>query len=125
MNPTSKYQNLEKQIIDVDNKIADNFDIMDKKYNNLKEQIFKLTKVIEDEKNQKDQMKVKQADDFRILEHQIKNLLEEEQINMQNFADNLVKKIDMQIDTMDKDYKNENEIINESLKGLKDNSYVN
>lgn len=121
MNPNSKYQNLEKQINEVDNRMAENFTIMDKKYNNLKDHILKLTKIIEDEKHQKDQIKLKQAEDLNILEEQIKNLLEEEQNNMQNFAENLIKKIDSQIDNMEKEFKNENENIKENMKELKEN----
>ncbi len=104
--------------------MAENFNIMDKKYNNLKDQILKLTKIIEEEKFQKDQIKIKQAEDFNTLEEQIKNLLEDEQNNMHNFAENLMKKIDNQIESMEKEYKNENEIINENLKELKENLNV-
>jgi len=124
MNPNSKSNQLENKIIDVDNKMSDNFEILDKKYNNLKDQISKLTKVIEEEKNQKEILKAKQAEDFRNLEIQIKSLLEEEQQNMQNFAENLINKIDMQIHEMDKEYKNENEIIKNSISNLKDNFEV-
>jgi len=124
MNPNSKYQNLDKQIKDIDNHMAENFNMMDKKYNHLKDQILKLTKIIEDEKFQKDQIKIKQAEDFNNLEEQIKNLLEEEQSNMQNFAENLVKKIDNQIENMEKEYKNENENLKENLKEIKENMDV-
>lgn len=125
MNPNSKFNQLENKIIDVDNKMNDNFDILDKKYNNLKDQILKLTKIIEEEKNNKEMIKMKQIDDFRNLEVQIKTLLEEEQQNMQNFADNLINKIDVQIHEMDKEFKHENEIIKNSISGLKENFEVN
>lgn len=124
MNPGSKMNQLENRIIDVDNKMNDNYEILDKKYNNLKDQIYKLTKIIEEEKNNKEIIKMKQIEDFRNLENQIKTLLEEEQQNMQIFADNLINKIDVQIHEMDKEYKNENEIIKNSIEGLKENFEV-
>jgi hypothetical protein len=124
MNPNSKFNQIENRIIDVDNKMSDNFQILDKKYNNLKDQISKLSKIIEEERNQKENLKTKQAEDFRNLEIQIKSLLEEEQQNMQNFADNLINKIDLQIHEMDKEYKSENEIIKNSISSLKENFEV-
>lgn len=124
MNPNSKFNQIENRIIDVDNKMSDNFEILDKKYNNLKDQISKLTKIIEEERNQKKFLKTKQAEDFKNLEIQIKSLLEEEQQNMQNFADNLINKIDLQIHEMDKEYKSENEIIKNSISSLKENFEV-
>lgn len=125
MNPNSKLNQIENRILDVDNKMSDNFEILDKKYNNLKDQVAKLTKIIEEEKHQKEILKTKQAEDFRNLELQIKSLLEEEQQNMQNFADNLINKIDLQIHEMDKEYKNDNEIIKNSISALKENFEVN
>lgn len=124
MSPNSKYNQLENKIIDVDSKMNDNFEILDKRYNSLKEQIAKLTKIIEEERNQKENLKTKQAEDFKNLEVQIKSLLEEEQQNMQNFADNLINKIDLQIHEMDKEYKSENEIIKNSIGNLKENFEV-
>ena len=124
MSPNSKYNQLENKIIDVDSKMNDNLEILDKRYNSLKEQIAKLTKIIEEERNQKENLKTKQAEDFKNLEVQIKSLLEEEQQNMQNFADNLINKIDLQIHEMDKEYKSENEIIKNSIGNLKENFEV-
>lgn len=124
MNPISKFSQLDSKITDVDNKMNDNYEILDKKYNNLKDQILKLTKIIEEEKNQKEIAKTKQVEDFRNLEIQIKTILEEEQQNMQNFADNLINKIDLQIHEMDKEYKSENEIIKNSISSLKENFEV-
>lgn len=108
----------------MDNKMSENFELLDKKYNNLKDQVSKLTKMIEEEKNQKEIIKAKQAEDLRNLEIQIKSLLEEEQQNMQNFADNLINKIDLQIHEMDKEYKNENEVIKSSISAMKENFEV-
>lgn len=122
MNP--KYNQLDNRISEVDNKVNDNFEILDKKYNSLKEQITKLTRIIEEEKNTKENIRLKQVEDFKNLESQIKNLLEEEQQNMQNFADNLINRIDLQITNMDKDYKNDNEIIKKSINSLKESFEV-
>jgi len=124
MNPNSKFSQLDNKISDIDNKMSDNFELLDKKYNNLKDQITKLTKIIEEEKNQKEILKANQAEDFRNLEIQIKTLLEEEQQNMQNFADSLINKIDLQIHEMDKEYKSENETIKSSISSLKENFEV-
>jgi len=125
MNPNPKFNLLENKILEIDNKMNDNFEVLDRKYNNLKDQITKLTKIIEEEKNSKELVKMKQIEDFRNLELQIKTLLEEEQVNMQNFADNLINKIDSQIHDMDKEYKNENEVIKNSISGLKESFEVN
>ncbi len=124
MNPNSKLNHLENKILEVDNKMNDNFEILDKKYNNLKDQMMKLTKIIEEDKNNKEMTRIKQIEDFRNLENQIKTLLEEEQQNMQNFADNLINKIDVQIHEMDKEYKHENGLIKNSIGTLKENFEV-
>ena len=124
MNPSSKYNQLEIKVAEVDNKMNENFEILDKKYNNLKDQFLKLTKIFEEEKNIKESNKSKQTDDFKNLEIQIKSLLEEEQQNMQNFADNLINRVDLQISNIDKEYKLENEIIKNSINGLKESFEV-
>jgi hypothetical protein len=69
---------MDNRINDVEVKLQDQIEGLDKKYNVLKEQLAKFTKIFEDEKFQKDNNKNKQNDELKNFENKVKNMLMEE-----------------------------------------------
>jgi hypothetical protein len=103
----------------MENKLQDQLDSMDKKYNSLKDQLAKLTKDYEEEKNNKNEPRQKHSEEFKIFENKIKNLFMEERQHMQNYSEDLFKGIENRIRKVDKENKQEGEIIKGSIIHLK------
>lgn len=74
----SKYMQLDNKINDVEIRLYDNIETLDNKYNTLKDQIAKLTRMLEEEKSGKDSNKNKNKEDFKNFEIRIKALVTEE-----------------------------------------------
>lgn len=77
-NHASKYFQIDSKINNLDSKVDENFLSLDKKYNALKEQISKLTKIYEDDKLARETMKGEFVEDMKSLETKFKTLLLEE-----------------------------------------------
>jgi DNA repair ATPase RecN len=117
---------LDSKITNVESKVNENIETLDKKYNALKEQVSKLTRLYEEERHSKElNSKTKYAsDELKNFEIKIKNIFSEERTYMQNYTDNAFKKLEAQITKMEKDNKNETDIIKTSLNSLKDSFEV-
>ena len=108
----------------MEGKLNDNVDLIEKKYFTLKDQINKLTKIMEDERNNRNISKKQHNEEFNNLENKIKNIFIEDQKNMQIFADDLINKIESKLSRFDKDYKYENELIKSYMEKIKENFEV-
>lgn len=74
----SKYLNIDHKINEVDNKLQEHIDSLDKKYNSLKDQISKLTKYYEEDKFYKEGSKNKQNEELKNFETKVKSMLLDE-----------------------------------------------
>lgn len=117
---TSKYMNIDNKINEVENKLGDQIDSLDRKYNALKDQLTNLTKLYEEEKfNKENSGNKKTKEELKNFEVRVKNMLMEERQNMQNLTDIVYKKIEAQIGKIESEGKKENEILMKSVETLK------
>jgi hypothetical protein len=75
---TNKYTQLDNKIADVEFKLFENLEKMESKYNTLKDQMVAFAKLYEDEKAQKDAVRLKNLEDLKNFETKVKSLLNDE-----------------------------------------------
>jgi hypothetical protein len=75
---TSKYLKIDNQINSVEIKLQEHIELLDRKYNTLKDQISKMTKNFEEEKIIREEGKYRQNEDVKKFEEKFRNMLIEE-----------------------------------------------
>jgi hypothetical protein len=78
VNSTTKYLQIDNKINEKENSFKDKIEEIDKKFNNLKEQLIKFTKTHEEEKNLKENYKLKNLEELKNFENKVTFLLKEE-----------------------------------------------
>ncbi len=122
---TNKFAKLEQKVNEVEDNLLGNIDALEMKYSLLKDQITKFTKIVEEDKQVKEKLKTKSNEELKSLEYRIKNMFGEERENTKNYVDDCVKKIENQIQNFEKNSRNENENIHNSLNTMKEYMEVN
>lgn len=117
---TNKFSKLEQKVNEVEENLLSNIDALEMKYSLLKDQIAKFTKIVEEEKQSKEKLKSKSNEEIKGLESRIKNMINEERENNKNYIDDCVKRIESQIQNFEKNSKNENENIHNTLNTMKE-----
>ena len=122
---TNKFAKLEQKVNEVEENLLGNIDALEMKYSLLKDQIAKFTKIVEEDKQVKEKFKTKSNEELKSLENRIKNMFGEERENTKSYVDECVKKIENQIQNFEKNSRNENENIHNSLNTMKEYMEVN
>jgi hypothetical protein len=117
---TNKFSKLEQKVNEVEENLLSNIDALEMKYSLLKDQITKFTKIVEEEKQSKEKLKSKSSEELKGLESRIKIMINEERENNKNYIDECVKRIESQIQNFEKNSKNENENIHNTLNTMKE-----
>jgi hypothetical protein len=114
----SKYKDLDNKISDVELKLFENIEKMENKFNSLKEQMIKFTKIYEEEKANKLIHRNKNLEELKIFETKIKNLLNEERSFIHTYTENAFHKVEERLKNLEN--KKEIEEINSSINQLKE-----
>ena len=94
INNNKNFEKIENKINEVENNFNNNLDTLENKYNILKEEILKFSKLIDDDKSIKEKAKNKNIEDLKNFEQKIKIMLNEERDYLKEYVDNAVKKIE-------------------------------
>ncbi len=97
---------------------------MESKYEQLKDQILKFTKTIEEEKFTSEKLKCKNSEDIKSLESKIKNMISEERENSKIYIEESIKRVETKVANIEKIAQDENRIINENISIISDNLEV-
>lgn len=90
------------------------------KYSLLKDQLTKFTKVIEEEKADKEKLKSKSNEEIKNIEGKIKNMFIEEREYLKNYVENCFKNLEGQLQKVENNSKQENENLNNNLNTMKE-----
>ena len=108
------------KIENIENNLIKYIDTLELKFNLLKDQVTKLTKAIDDDKNNKESSKSKINDEFSKFESKIKNTIAEDRDNNKINNENLYKKIENLLMKQELENKSVNEIMQKNIKNLRD-----
>ena len=118
-NNPQKFERIEQKITDVEDTFNSNLDSLEQKYNLLKDQLSKFSKLIEEDRANKEKAKNKNYEDLKEFEHKVKSMMQEEREFIKTYVDNAVKKIEGLIVKYEKDAKDENDSIKTTIESLK------
>ena len=116
---TQKVEKIEQKINTVEDTFNTNLDSLEKKYSILKEQLVKFSKLIEEDRANKEKAKNKNYDDLKQFETKVKGMMTEEKEFIKNYTDNAVKRLEGLILKYEKDSKEENDSLKTTIEGLK------
>ena len=102
---TQKVEKIEQKINTVEDTFNTNLDSLEKKYSILKEQLVKFSKLIEEDRANKEKAKNKNYDDLKQFETKVKGMMTEEKEFIKNYTDNAVKRLEGLILKYEKDRK--------------------
>ena len=94
---TSKYLQIDNKINAVDNRLQEHLEVLDRKYNALKEQVSRMTKIFDEEKFNREDSKGRQSEEIRNFEGKIRNMLLDErhvrERNLKNIFNKFLTKL--------------------------------
>lgn len=118
-NTNQNYDKIEQKINSIEDNFNTNLDTLEQKYALLKEQLAKFSKLIEEDKAAKEKTKNKNVEDLKNFEVKIKAMMQEEREFLKNYVDTAVKKVENLIVDYNKETKEENDSIKETIEGIK------
>ena len=117
---TKNFKNLmEQKINEVKENFKTNIDSLEQKYNILNSQMEKFTKIIEEDKVNKEKNKIKNEFEFKELEQDIKKMLSKQREYMKSYIDDYTKRIDNILINHSEEIKEENYVVKENINNLK------
>ncbi|MCQ2818495.1 MAG: hypothetical protein MJ252_14600 [archaeon] len=120
---SQNYDKIEQKISNIEDNFNSNLDTLEQKYSLLKDQLAKFSKLIEEDKLAKEKTKNKSIEDLKNFEAKIKTMMQEERDFLKNYVDEAVKKVEGLIVDYNKETKEENDSIKETIEGIK--NYLN
>lgn len=117
---TKNFKNLmEQKINEVKENFKTNIDSLEQKYNILNSQMEKFTKIIEEDKINKEKNKIKNEFEFKELEQDIKKMLSKQREYMKSYIDDYTKRIEDILINHSEEIKEENYVVKENINNLK------
>ena len=110
---------MEQKINEVKENFKTNIDSLEQKYNILNSQMEKFTKIIEEDKINKEKNKIKNEFEFKELEQDIKKMLSKQREYMKSYIDDYTKRIDNILINHSEEIKEENYVVKENINNLK------
>lgn len=118
--PPEKAIKLESKVKDLENTQKIFTESLELKYLTLKDHTQKLKDILEEEKNNYDDLRTNYINDVRNIENKVKSQIAEEREFMKNFTENLFKKLETSLLTVEKSVRTQNDTMRKNVNILKE-----